>query len=41
MPPTIGLVIGAQGELSRSIKQFVSNCAEKGIDQPGAHRVLP
>jgi len=34
MPPTIGLVIGAQGELSRSIKHFVSNCAEKGSISP-------
>ena len=31
MPPTIGLVVGARGELSRSAKQFVSDCAEKGL----------
>ena len=30
MPPAIGLVVGARGELSRSAKQFVSDCAEKG-----------
>jgi len=34
MPPTIGLVVGARGELSRSVKQFVSDCAEKGSISP-------
>ena len=34
MPPTSGLVVGARGELSRSIKQFVSNCAEKESISP-------
>jgi len=31
---TIGLVVGARGELSRSVKQFVSDCAEKGSINP-------
>ena len=30
----IGLVVGARGELSRSVKQFVSDCAEKGSISP-------
>ena len=30
----IGLVIGALGELSRSVKRFVSDCAEKGSISP-------
>ena len=30
MPPTTGLVVGAWGGLSRSVKQFVTDCAEKG-----------
>jgi len=30
MPPTIDLAVGARGELSRSVKQFVPDCAEKG-----------
>ena len=34
MPPTSGLVVVARGELSRSIKQFVSNCAEKESISP-------
>jgi len=34
MPPTIGLVVGARGELSRSVKQFVSDCAGKGSINP-------
>ena len=34
MPPTTGLVVGTQGELSRSVKQFVSDCAEKGLISP-------
>jgi len=38
MPPTTGLVIGARGELSRSVKQFASECAEKGlISSSGDH----
>ena len=35
MPPTTGLVVGTRGELSRSVKQFVSDCAEKGSISPG------
>jgi len=35
MPPTIGLVVGARGELQRSVKQFVSDCAEKESISPG------
>ena len=41
MPPAIGLVVGARGKLSRSVKQFVSDCAEKGSISPelfGCHR---
>jgi len=34
MPPTTGLVVGARGELSRSVKQFTSDCAEKGSINP-------
>ena len=34
MPPSIGLVVGARGELSRSVKQFVSDCAKKGSISP-------
>ena len=34
MPPTIGLVVRAGGGLSRSVKQFVSDCAEKGSISP-------
>ena len=30
MPPRTGLVVGAPGELLRNVKQFVSDCAEKG-----------
>ena len=34
MPPTISLVVGARRELSRSVKQFASDCAEKGSISP-------
>ena len=34
VPPTIGLVVGARGKLSRSVKQFVSDCAEMGSISP-------
>ena len=34
MPPAIDLVAGARGELSRSVKQFASDCAEKGPISP-------
>ena len=29
-PPTIGLVVGARGKLSRSAKQFAPECAQEG-----------
>jgi len=43
MLPTIGVVVGAQGKLSRSAKQLVSDCAEKGSPRKkkGAPRMLP
>ena len=34
MPPTIGVVVGARGELSRSVKQYVSDCAEQESISP-------
>ena len=34
MPLTIGLVVGAQGGLSRSVKKCVFDCAEKGSISP-------
>jgi hypothetical protein len=37
MPPVTGLVVGAYGEFSREVSQFVSNVAEKASAVPERH----